>query len=69
MAQDARIAILDELPEVLAGAGDPDLAALTVAIYLEDALGIVVPPDALDPGHLGSAEAVAALLSRPGMES
>lgn len=69
MAQDARIAILDELPDVLEGVGDPGLDALTVAIYLEDALDIVVPSESLDWQHLGSAEAVATLLTSLGGES
>ncbi|MDQ7991606.1 MAG: hypothetical protein AAGC63_03040 [Propionicimonas sp.] len=65
MAQDARIAILNELPDVLVGVGDPDLDATRVAIYLEDALDVVLPAEALDRHHLGSVEAITALL--PGL--
>ena len=43
---------------------DPQLAAIGVAIALEDTLGIVVPDACLTPNHLGSAVEVRRLLER-----
>lgn len=65
MAQDARIAVAVELEDVLQADGDPELDAVRVAIYLEDALGVVLPAEFLDWEHLGSVEAITTLL--PGL--
>lgn len=37
---------------------DPELAALAVAVHLEDALDLVLPADLLSPEHLVGAAAV-----------
>src|SRR4051794_40365641 len=47
----------------LGGDEDADLTALRVAIYLEDALDITLPPDLLDAAHLGTPEALATTLA------
>lgn len=41
---------------------DPQLRALQVAVYLEDALDIVLPESALDWAELGSLDRVRALV-------
>ena len=45
---------------------DPELEAVTVAILLEDVLGITVPDADIDLAVLGRADGVAALLARHG---
>lgn len=58
MAQLARHAITEELSHLRRIADDGNLDALQVAVYLEDALDIVIPDRFLTAEHLGSAAAV-----------
>ncbi|WP_191280098.1 hypothetical protein [Nocardioides flavus (ex Wang et al. 2016)] len=44
--------VLVELAEVPVEPGDPELAALALAVHLELALGVTVPADQLDAEHL-----------------
>lgn len=62
MAQAARRAMVDEVERVLKRADDPDLDALRVAIYLEDAADVTLPPQSLDWQHLGSTAAIEQVL-------
>jgi len=57
MAQD-RLKIVAEVLPLLVGTSDPQLRALQVALHLEDALDVEIPPDLLTPEHLGSREAI-----------
>lgn len=63
MAQVTRTAILQEIAEVRARTGDPVLCATTVAIYLEDALGVVLAPDLLESGSLCSLAEIQTLIA------
>lgn len=47
--------------------GDPELEAVQVAILLEDVLGITLADDEIDPGSLGSPDAIKTLLARHGV--
>lgn len=49
--------VLGELAEVPVEPGDPELAAVALAVHLELALGVTVPADLLDAAHLVPAEA------------
>jgi hypothetical protein len=62
MSHDLRHRVRDENIALFDGAEDPDLTAVRVAIYLEDALGRTLPADVLDGAHLGSPEALATTL-------
>ncbi|WP_210438692.1 hypothetical protein [Nocardioides xinjiangensis] len=44
--------VLGELAEVPVAPGDAELAAVAIAVHLEEALGVTVPADLLDAAHL-----------------
>lgn len=44
--------VLGELAEVPFELGDPELAAVALAVHLELALGVTVPAELLDAAHL-----------------
>lgn len=45
--------VLRDCGEIPVDPDDPELAAITIAIYLEEALDVTVPSDLLDFDHLG----------------
>lgn len=57
MSTDHVEAIVAEYPRWDAPDADPVLGALRVALFLEDALGIVIPEDLVDREHLGTPDA------------
>lgn len=57
MAQTARHAIEEEFAQLRRDTSDPELDAVQVAIYLEDALGVVIPDSRLCAHYLSTAEA------------
>lgn len=50
--------VLDECADVPVGTDDPELAAIAVAMHLEESLGRTVPADVLDHEHLVPARAL-----------
>lgn len=58
MAQLARRVITEELSQLRRITSDDTLTALQVAIYLEDALDVILPDQFLTAEHLGSTAAV-----------
>jgi hypothetical protein len=44
--------LLGELAEVPVDPDDAELAAIAIAVHLEEALGTTLPADLLDAGHL-----------------
>lgn len=58
---------LREVAAVIGEAGSTQADAVRVAIYLEDALDIVLPDDLITPGHLGTVDAVARTLAALGV--
>jgi hypothetical protein len=44
--------VLGELAEVPVEPADPELAAVALAVHIEEALGVTVPVDLLDADHL-----------------
>ncbi len=55
--------IAAELERLRRDSGDAELDALEAAIYLEDALGVVLPSSLIDHGHLGSTAALTRTLT------
>ncbi len=55
--------LAEESERLRRDSGDAQLDALTAAIYLEDAFGVVLPDPLLDDEHLGSPAALARTLS------
>jgi hypothetical protein len=62
MSHDLRHRVGDENIALFGGDEDAELTAVRVAIYLEDALAITLPPHLLDAAHLGTPEALATTL-------
>lgn len=56
--------VLRELDEMPLDTGDPELAAVAVALHLEEALEVVVPAEYLAAEHLVAADARARTVRR-----
>ncbi len=62
-------ALLDDYFSLPPRSGDPELAAVDAALFLEQTFGIRVPEEAISPERLGSPEAVRkAVLEGAGIE-
>lgn len=57
-------AVLDEFFSLRTPTGDPVLDAVTTAVFVEDAFGVTLADNEIDPAHLGDVDAVRATLLR-----
>ncbi len=64
MTTEAIEAVLAELDALHSSPVDPQLAAVRTALLVEDALGIVLSDDEIDPSALGDQSAIRQLIAR-----